>query len=163
MKVKILLAMSVTAGAVVAVGFATSPTASAWWPNNAQGATIQKFGTRETLVDGAGTVVRGWTVSDLRPARDVIPYRVRGHLWEARATDQAIRGTVTAIISDMSARASNGQSHRAIFNVPTAQGLNPATVAQGGRTSGKLYFDVTGERPNGVYNNSIQDLLIWVR
>jgi len=158
MKVRALVATGVTAGAMVVVSIATAATASAWWP------VINKFGTQENLVDGAGTIVQGWTVNDLRPSTDVIGYPVRGRLWEASATDEAIRGTITPIISDMNARAPNGQTYRAIFNVPLAEGLNPATMAQGGRTSGKLYFDVTGEDPDGVvYNNGIQDLLIWIR
>ena len=158
MKVRALVATGVTAGAMVVVSIATAATASAWWP------VINKFGTQENLVDGAGTIVQGWTVNDLRPSTAVIGYPVRGRLWEASATDEAIRGTITPIISDMNARAPNGQTYRAIFNVPLAEGLNPATMAQGGRTSGKLYFDVTGEDPDGVvYNNGIQDLLIWIR
>ena len=158
MKVRALVATGVTAGAMVVVSIATAATASAWWP------VINKFGTQENLVDGAGTIVQGWTVNDLRPSTDVIGYPVRGRLWQASATDEAIRGTITPIISDMNARAPNGQTYRAIFNVPLAEGLNPATMAQGGRTSGKLYFDVTGEDPDGVvYNNGIQDLLIWIR
>jgi len=158
MKVRALVATGVTAGAMVVVSIATAATASACWP------VINKFGTQENLVDGAGTIVQGWTVNDLRPSTAVIGYPVRGRLWEASATDEAIRGTITPIISDMNARAPNGQTYRAIFNVPLAEGLNPATMAQGGRTSGKVYFDVTGEDPDGVvYNNGIQDLLIWIR
>jgi Domain of unknown function (DUF1942) len=164
MQTKSLLTSAAAAGATVVIGVATAATASAWWPNNAQAPTIQKFGTQEDLVDGAGTIVQGWTVYDLRPSSDVIPYPVRGRLWQARATDEAIRGTNTPLVSDMNARAPNGQTYRAIFNVPLPQGINAATMAQGGRTSGKLYFDVTGQNPDAVvYNNSIQDLLIWVR
>ena len=49
-------------------------------------------------------------------------------------------------------------------NVPLANGLKPSTLAKGQKTSGKLHFDVTGENPDGVvYNNLVQDLLIWVR
>ena len=81
-----------------------------------------KFGTREDLVDGAGTIVQGWTVHNLEPSTDVIPYPVRGRLWEAYATDEAIRGSVTPIISDMNARAPGGETYRAIFNVPSPTG-----------------------------------------
>ena len=35
---------------------------------------------------------------------------------------------------------------------------------QGGRATGKLYFDVVGPPPNGVvYNAGGRDLLFWVR
>ena len=48
--------------------------------------------------------VHGWTVSDLRPSSDAIPYQPRGTLWEATATDEAIQGTVFPV-SPTSARA----------------------------------------------------------
>ena len=37
------------------------------------------------------------------------------------------------------------------------------TLAEGQKSSGRIYFDVTGETPNSVvYNNGGEDLLIWV-
>jgi Domain of unknown function (DUF1942) len=36
-------------------------------------------------------------------------------------------------------------------------------MAQGGRVSGKLYFDVTGQNPDREVYNNVQDPLIWVR
>jgi hypothetical protein len=159
---KIAMAAAATT-ATAAITLAVAPTASAWWPNDAQGPTTGPFGTKERLVDGAGTIVQTWTVTNLQRSSDVIPYPVRGTLWEATARDHAKRGTTTPIVSDMNARAANGATYRAIFNVPAPQGINPATLAQGQTTSGKLYFDVTGPPPNSVvYNNGIQDLLIWV-
>ena len=151
--------MAVTSSALI-----TPPSAAAWWPFDAQGPSIVKFGTRADLVDGAGTIVQGWTAYDLKPSSDVIPCQVQGRLWEARATDEAVRGSITPIIADMNARGPHGQSYRAIFTVALADGLSPAILAQGQKTTGKLYFDVTGEDPDGVvYNNLVQDLLIWVR
>jgi Domain of unknown function (DUF1942) len=162
--IKTIVATAATAIALTSTALITATSASAWWPFDAQGPNIQKFGTREDLVDGAGTIVQGWTVHNLQPSTDVIPYPVRGRLWEAFATDEAIRGSVTPIISDMNARAPGGETYRVIFNVPLAKGLNPSTLAQGQKTSGKLYFDVTGEDPDGVvYNNLVQDLMIWVK
>jgi hypothetical protein len=156
-KIKTVVATAATAIAFASTALTTATSASAWWPYDAQGPNIQKFGTREDLV--AGTIVQGWTVHNLKPSTDVIPYPVRGRLWEAYATDEAIRGNVTPIISNMNTRAPGGETYRAIFNVPLANGIN-----QGQKASGKLYFDVTGEDPDGVvYNNLVQDLLIWVR
>jgi hypothetical protein len=150
--------------ALASTALSTAALASAWWPFDAQGPNIQKFGTREDLFDGAGTIVQSWTVNGLKPSSDVIPYSVQGRLWEANASDEAIRGSVTPVISDMNARAPHGQTYRVIFNVAVANGLNPATLEHGQKTSGKLYFDVTGEDPGSVvYNNLIQDLLIWVK
>lgn len=48
-----------------------------------------------------GDVVQAWTVSDLKPSSDAIPYPVAGTLWEATATDHAVRGTVTPIVSNL--------------------------------------------------------------
>ena len=163
-KIKAVAATAATAVALTSTALITATSASAWWPFDAAGPNIQKFGSREDLVDGAGTIVQGWTVRNLKPSTEVIPYPVRGRLWEASATDEAIRGNVTPIISNMNARAPGGETYRAIFNVPLANGLNPSTMAQGQKVSGKLYFDVTGENPDGVvYNNLVQDLLIWIR
>ena len=38
-----------------------------------------------------------------------------------------------------------------------------AAAPPGGSTTGKLYFDVVGDTPNSVvYNDGVQDLLVWV-
>jgi Domain of unknown function (DUF1942) len=154
----------VTAAALAATAIVNAPAASAWWPYDGQGPTVEKFGSQETLVDAGGAVVQGWTVNDLRPSHDVIPYPVQGRLWEASASDTAIKGSVTPVIAYMNARAANGDSYRVIWNVPLAQGVNPSTLPEGASTGGKLYFDVIGADPNSVvYDIAIQDLLIWVK
>ena len=109
-----------------------------------------------------GTVVQGWTVSALRPSADVIPYPVRGALWEADATDEALQGVVVPVIPNFNARSGTGQAYRVLFEVATPQGVNPSTLAQGQKVSGKLYFDVTGEAPDRVvYSAGGRDLLVW--
>ena len=144
-----ILAATATAGLIVA------PLASA--ETTVQ---TQTLGSQGQLVDGA--VIQGWTVSDLKPSSDAIPYPVRGTLWEATATDQAIQGSVTPIVSNLNARAADGQTYRVLFGVATPQGVNPSTLAPGQETSGKVYFDVTGATPDSVvYNAGGQDLLIW--
>lgn len=110
-----------------------------------------------------GPVVQAWTVKDLKPSSDVIPYPVRGVLWEATATDTAIAGSVTPIVSNFNARAGNGDTYRVLFGAATPQGVNPATLAQGQHTTGTLYFDVTDAQPDSlVYNDGARDLAIWV-
>lgn len=38
-----------------------------------------------------------------------------------------------------------------------------APAPPGGQTTGKLYFGVVGDVPNSVvYNDGVQDLLVWV-
>ncbi|WP_158166301.1 MPT63 family protein [Mycolicibacterium smegmatis] len=109
-----------------------------------------------------GDVVQAWTISDLKPSSDPIPYAVQGTLWEATATDEAVSGSVIPIVSNLNARAANGENYRVLFQVATPQGVNPSTLAPGQKTTGKVYFDVTGEAPTTVvYNDGERDLLAW--
>jgi len=48
----------------------------------------------------------------------------------------------------------NGETYRVLFGAATPQGVNPATIAQGQQTTGKLYFDVTGAEPDSVVYNA---------
>ncbi|MBJ7386895.1 MAG: MPT63 family protein [Mycolicibacterium sp.] len=124
-----LAAAAVAAGsiAVAGAGFAF-----------AEGAATQPIGSQGKLVDG--NVIQGWTVTGLKPSSDVIPYPVAGTLWEVTATDEAIQGGAIPIVSNFNARANDGQTYRALFGVATPQGVNPAGLAQGQSTSGKIYF-----------------------
>ena len=116
----------VTAGAV---GLITAPISSA------EDVTATTVGSQAKLVDG--NVIQGWTISDLRPSSDTIPYAVAGTLWEATATDEALQGSATPIVSNLNARASSGEAYRVLFGVATPQGVNPATIAQGQRPLGR--------------------------
>jgi len=146
------------AGALAAAGAVTAATANADADDAAP--STHPIGTQGTVEDGG--VIQGWTVTDLRPSSDAIPYQPRGTLWEATATDVAIQGNVTPVIANLGARSASGQTYPALFTVASAQGVNPANLAQGQKTSGKVYFDVTGDVPNSaVYQGSGQDLLVW--
>jgi len=126
-------------------------------------ATVKPFGTVETLTDANGAVVTAYTVTGLKASSDRIPWPVMGKLYEATVTATAQRGTVTPVIPMFNARAANGQTYRVLANVATPQGINPATLPQGAKSTGKIYFDVVGATPNSVvYNNGAEDLLIWV-
>jgi uncharacterized protein DUF1942 len=123
--------------------------------------STQTIGSQGKLING--DVVQAWTISNLKPSTDVIPHQVNGTLWEATATDQAVQGSATPIVSNLNARAQSGQTYRALFGAATAQGVNPATLGPGQETTGKVYFDVTGDTPDSVvYNAGGQDLLVWV-
>jgi hypothetical protein len=125
-------------------------------------ATIHDVGDRVNLVNGA--VIQGWTITDLKVSMDSIPYDVKGTLWEATATDEALQGGATPIVSNFNARARGGQTYRALFQVPTPQGVNPSSLAEGEKTSGKVYFDATGDAPDSVvYNAGGDDLLVWAQ
>jgi hypothetical protein len=148
-----VMAAAATAGAV---GLITAPISSA------EDVTATTVGSQAKLVDG--NVVQGWTISDLRPSSDAIPDPVAGTLWEATATDEALQGSVTPIVSNLNARARSGETYRVLFGVATPQGVNPATLAQGEKTTGKVYFDVTGDAPDAVvYSTGGQDLLAWAQ
>jgi hypothetical protein len=148
-----LAAATFAAGAAAVIG---APIAIA----DTGGVATQDLGSGGELRDG--NVVQSWTVTDLKPSTDTIPYQVRGTLWEATATDTAVAGSVTPIVSNFNARAADGQNYRALFQVATPQGVNPSTIAQGQQTSGKIYFDVTGPAPETVVYNAVgRDLLVW--
>ncbi|WP_343709019.1 DUF1942 domain-containing protein [Mycobacterium sp.] len=108
---------------------------------------------------------QAWTVSNLKQSSDVIPYQPHGTLWEATATDEAVQGGATPIVSDLNATSPGGQTYRVLYQVATPQGINPAGLAQGQKTTGKVYFDVTGDNPNAVVYREAggQDLASWVQ
>lgn len=142
--------------AVAGAGAICAPSATA------DDTAIHTLGSSAELVNGS--VVQAWTINDLKPSSDAIPYPVTGTLWEATATDTAIQGTVAPIVSNLNARARSGQTYRVLFGVATAQGVNPATLTQGQNTTGKVYFDVTGDTPDSVvYNAGGADLAVWVQ
>ncbi|WZT99952.1 MPT63 family protein (plasmid) [Mycobacterium avium subsp. hominissuis] len=146
----------IAAAAVVSVGAVFAPVASA------EDSVIHTLGGPAQLVNG--DVVQAWTVTGLKPSADAIPYAVAGTLWEATASDVAVRGTVQPVVSNLNARARSGQTYRVLFGVATPQGVNPAALAQGQQTSGKVYFDVTGDVPDSVvYNAGGPDLAVWVQ
>jgi hypothetical protein len=151
-----LLTAAAAVATAGAVGIIAAPLSSA------EDVTTTTVGSQAKLIDG--NVVQGWTITDLRPSADAIPHPVAGTLWEATATDEAIQGAATPIVSNLNARARSGETYRVLFGVATPQGVNPATLGQGQKTTGKVYFDVTGDAPDAVvYSAGGQDLLAWVQ
>lgn len=149
--------------AVVTTGFVGIATASIAAADVAAAGITHPFGSQATV--NTGDVVQGWTVSDLKPSSDAIPYPVQGKLWEATATDVAMQGYVVPMVSDLNARSATGQTYRALYQVATPQGVNPATLAPGEKTTGKVYFDVTGDKPDSVVyvDAENQDMATWVQ
>ncbi|MGV0624864.1 MPT63 family protein [Mycolicibacter minnesotensis] len=151
------ISTALATGAFAATALLSAGIAAAEEPTPA----THPIGAQGTVAEGPG--VHGWTVSDLRPSTDAIPYQPRGTLWEVTATDEAIQGTVFPIVANLSARSASGQDYQSLFTVPTAQGIVPTGLAQGQKTSGKVYFDVTGDAPNSmVYQTGGTDLIHWV-
>ena len=155
MKITNALAAAVAIAAAGSVGILGAPLAAA------DDLTTTTIGNEARLTNG--NVVQGWTISDLKTSSDQIPYPVAGTLWEATATDQALQGSATPIVSNLNARSRSGETYRVLFGVATPQGVNPSTLAQGQKTTGKVYFDVVGDSPDSVvYNAGGHDLLVWV-
>jgi Domain of unknown function (DUF1942) len=152
--------MTVTALAAVitaTVGITTAPIASADYP------IVGKLGSALTMDDSVGQVDLSWKVSDLKPSTDVMPgYPVAGKLWEATATVDAIRGSVTPAVSQFNAVAPNQDAYRVLWQVASPTNISGGTIPQGAQSTGKIHFDVTGPPPTTVtMNNGMQDLMIW--
>lgn len=142
--------------AAVCMGAIGAPMAAA------EDSVVHTLGGSAELVNG--NVVQAWTIKDLKPSSDVIPYSAAGKLWEATATDTAMQGSVIPIVSNLNARARSGQTYRVLFGVATPQGVNPSTLSQGQQVTGKVYFDVTGDAPDSVvYSAGGPDLAVWVQ
>jgi len=155
------IAATFAAAAVAAAGAITAFSAPIAIADDHDTLNTTQLGSQAKLDDG--NVVQGWTVTGLKVSTDVIPHQVQGTLWEATATDEALQGSATPIVSNLNARARDGQTYRALFGVATAQGVNPSTIAQGQKTTGKVYFDVTGSAPDSVvYATNATDLIVWV-
>jgi len=149
---------AVAAAAVVAVATATAvPAASAPYP------IVGKLGNALTMTDSVGQVMLSWTVAGLKPCADVMPgYQVAGTLWEATATVKAIRGSVTPAVSQFNAVAPNQAAYRVLWQVASPVNISGATIPQGGSSTGRIHFDVTGPAPTTVtMNNGMEDLMIW--
>ena len=142
------------AAAAAAMALVSAPVGAA--------APVAPLGAQQTLTNADGQVVTGYTVNFLAPSVDEVPYPVEGRLYQATVTVNAIKGTVTPLLPLFNARAANGDTYR-MLAVQSWGGVEPDTLPEGAKSSGRLYFDVTGAVPNRVvYNNGDQDLLIWV-
>ena len=123
--------------AAVAIGMAASTAVPASAANN-----IKLYGQPESLNDVYGNPMITYTVQGLRPSSDAVFHN--GRLYEANVTNDG--GVPLAAL--FNARAESGQNYRIIC----------------GGIPGKIYFDVVGDTPNSVvYNDGVQDLLVWGR
>jgi hypothetical protein len=58
------------------------------------------------------------------------------------------------------ARAADGQSYRVLVQT-FAPDLSISPLDQGGESTGKIYFDVTGPAPTEVLYDDGEDQLVW--
>jgi hypothetical protein len=157
MKITTMMKTAIAMVGMATIAVTSAPIATSAYPVNG------KLGSELTMTDTVGQVVVGWKVSDLKTSSDAIPgYPVAGQLWEATATVNAIRGTVTPAISQFNARTDNGVDYRVLWQAAASNAISGATIPQGAQSTGKIYFDVTGPSPTTVaMNNGMEDLLVW--
>lgn len=134
-------------------------------PAEAAAETVDLGGTADVdLVDienGADLEIdQEWTISDLQPSTDAIPYQLRGSLWEATATAELADGGIP-VIAGFFAR-SGSDSYPVLWNVASPLAVNPAALPPAGSATGKFYFDVTGAAPTSVaYLDVENELVEW--
>jgi hypothetical protein len=134
-------------------------------PAEAAAETVDLGGTADVdLVDienGVDVEIdQEWTIRDLRPSTDAIPYLSRGSLWEATATAELADGGIP-VIAGFFAR-SDSDSYPVLWNVASPLAVNPAPLPPAGSVTGKFYFDVTGAAPMSVaYRDVEDDLVEW--
>ncbi|MFG1930019.1 DUF1942 domain-containing protein [Mycobacterium sp. NPDC048908] len=133
---KVTKLAGVVAAAAITFSFGAVTAAPAGAANN-----IKTYGQPEALEDAWGNPMITYIVHGLNPSSDAVPHS--GRLYEANVTNEG--GVPIAAL--FNARAENGQNYRII----------------GGGIPGKIYFDVVGDTPNSVvYNDGVQDLMVWV-
>ena len=110
-------------------------------------------------------MITAWNIYDLEPSDDTIPgYPLAGTLWEASAAVMPVRGTVTPIIPNLNARTDNGQTYQVLWQAYAPNGISGETLNQGDKSKGEIYFDVTGPPPTSVvYNNGVEDMIVWAK
>lgn len=140
MKIKLVAPVGIAA---IAFSLAGVTAGHAWAANN-----IKPFGQQEALNE------IGYTVKGLHPSSDPVPHN--GQLYSATVKVEGLGGWANPITAFFNARAESGANYRVIGGgVPSAP--------PGGTMTGKLYFDVVGDVPNSVvYNDGMQDLMVWV-
>ena len=126
MKITTMMKTAIAMVGMATIAVTSAPIATAAYPVNG------KFGSELRMTDTVGQVELGWTVNDLKSSTDTIPgYPVAGQLWEATATVNAIRGTVTPAISQFNARTPSGTDYRVLWQVAGPNTISGATIPQG--------------------------------
>jgi hypothetical protein len=134
-------------------------------PAQAAAETVDLGGTADVdLVDienGADVEIdQEWTIRDLRPSTDAIPYLVRGTLWEATATADLVDGGIPVIAGFFAQ--SDSDYYPVLWNVAGPLAVNPAALPPAGSVTGKFYFDVTGAAPTSVAFRDVEgELIEW--
>lgn len=157
MKIITTIKTALAALTMTAIALTVASPATAAYP------IVGKLGDALQETDTVGQEVFSWKVDNLKPSTDKMPdFPVAGQVWEATATAHAIRGALTPAISQFNAVVPNQVAYRVLWEVATPNGISGATIPAGATSTGKVYFDVTGQAPTTVtMNNGIEDLMIW--
>ena len=146
--------ISKLAAAVIAVGIGAATAAPAWATDN-----IKPMGDQIRIKDYMGNNLIGYTVTDFGPSSADVAHD--GQLYSATLTVQAYGAPANPAIVMFNARAESGEGYRAILEGPDA--ITAASVPANSTSSGKLYFDVTGDTPNSVVvNDGMRDIFAWI-
>ena len=120
---------------------------------------IKPFGDQIRVIDTVGNPIIGYTVSDFGPSSADVPHN--GQLYAATLAVQAYGAPANPAVIMFNARAQSGEGYRAILEGPDV--ITAASVPAGTTSSGKLYFDVTGDTPNSVVlNDGMRDVFAWI-
>jgi Domain of unknown function (DUF1942) len=123
--------------AAVAIGIAAGTVVPASAASN-----IKPFGQPETLIGPNGAPQITYIVHGLNPSSAPVPHN--GELYEANVTVEG-----------------GGIPNMLFFNARAEKGANYRVI--GGSVPGTIFFDVVGPVPNSVvYNDGVQDLLVWI-
>jgi hypothetical protein len=101
------------------------------------------FGRTAAVGGAAGAEVADYTVRDLQPSGN------NDGVWFSDVTVTAGKGTVTPLIGDFNARATDGTTYSVIEGTNPG-GLTNQPIAPGTSTSGKIYYQVSGTNPDSV-------------
>lgn len=120
---------------------------------------IKPFGDQIRVIDTVGNPVIGYTVTDFGPSSADVAHN--GQLYAATLTVQAYGAPANPAIIMFNARAQSGEGYPAILEGPDV--ITAASVPARSTSSGKLYFDVTGDIPNSVvFNDGMRDIFAWI-
>ncbi|GAS88161.1 DUF1942 domain-containing protein [Mycolicibacterium brisbanense] len=155
------------AGLKAAAATASAAAATALLMGAQATSSASPIGSEQQVVGPDGSVA-AYSVTDLQPTDSTtlnVPgtggVPLAGRLWSATTTVSAVRGQVIPAMRAFNARTADGQNYR-VLDQALAPDLDVSPMSQGQRTTGHIYFDVTGPAPTVVaYNDGAQDRMVW--
>lgn len=158
--------VAVLAGTVIvtaSTGLASAGAAPMHVPNT-------PFGAPQLVVGAGGAQVVTYTVDDLRPSETNVlnvPLKgevpLAGSLWQATTSVEAVHGSVVPAMELFNARSPGGPTYR-VIDQAFAPDLGVSPLDEGGKSTGTIYFDITGPAPTEVtFGDGVRAELVWSR